>query len=342
MGSKKNQPKGAPDRDTPHAHVEPAGERLRGPVLGIDLGGTNMQVGVVDEKWAVIGSSKRKTKSEIGLDGVVERLVEAGRRACEDAKISPSEIVAIGIGVPGAIDIPRGIVIDAPNLQWFNAPIRDILTKAFGHPVSVDNDVNVAVWGETRHGVAKGRKNSVGVWVGTGIGGGLVLDGKLWYGPTFTAGELGQTIIFPDGGPAKTTLEQHGSRTGIVHNLDLLLRKHPESKLIELRDENDGRIGSSQIAQAFSEGDPAAVEVVDHAARFIGIAAANVVTLLSIDTVILGGGVTEALGEPFLARIRTAFDAVVFPQRLRSCEILMTALKDYAGVIGAASIARGT
>ncbi|HMN94967.1 MAG TPA: ROK family protein [Phycisphaerales bacterium] len=309
-------------------------------VIGIDLGGTNMQAGVVDQAWKVVGDCKRKTKAEVGLDGVVDRLDEAVRRACEEAKVNLADVDAVGIGVPGAIDIPRGVVIDAPNLRWFDVPIREILTKRFGRPVVVDNDVNVAVWGEVRHGAAKGRSNCLGVWAGTGVGGGLVLDGKLWRGPSFTAGEIGQTIIFPDGGPAKTTLEQHASRTGMVHNIELLLRKYPKSRLIELREENNGRIGSKEIAQAYELGDPAATIVVEHAARFIGIAAANVVTLLSIDTVVVGGGATEAIGEPFIALIRRAFDEVVFPQRLRSCEILLTALEDHAGVIGAAALAR--
>lgn len=309
-------------------------------VIGIDLGGTNMQLGVVDASGAIIGRCKRKTRAEIGLEGVIERLVESVQRVCDDAKIAPDDVAAVGIGVPGAIDIPKGIVLEAPNLQWFDVPIRDLLAKAFDKPTVVDNDVNVAVWGEANVGAGRGHRHVFGAWVGTGVGGGLVLDGKIWHGPSFTAGEIGQTIVTPDGNPSKRTLEQHSSRTGIVHTLELLLLKHPQSPLVRQRDENDGRIGSSQIADAFADADPAAVEVVEHAAALLGVAIANVVTLLSIDCVVLGGGVTEAIGAPFIELVRRSFDRDVFPARLRDCAIRMTELGDDAGVLGAALLAR--
>ena len=309
-------------------------------VIGIDLGGTNMQLGVVDASGKIVGRCKRKTRAEIGLEGVIERLTESVQRVCDDAKIALDDVSAVGIGVPGAIDMPKGVVLEAPNLQWFDVPIRDLLAKAFGRPTVVDNDVNVAVWGEANVGAAKGHRNVFGAWVGTGVGGGLVLDGKIWHGPTFTAGEIGQTIVTPDGNPSKRILEHHSSRTGMVHTLELLLLKYPQSRLVRQRDENDGRIGSSQIADAYAEGDPAAVEVVEHGAALLGVAVANVVTLLSIDCVVLGGGVTEAIGEPFVKLVRKAFERDVFPARLRDCRIRMTELCDDAGVIGAALLAR--
>ncbi|MFO0873929.1 MAG: ROK family protein [Phycisphaerales bacterium] len=312
------------------------------PVIGVDLGGTNMQVGVVDAQGRIVGRCKRKTKADLGLDEVVVRLVEAVERACTDAGLARREIASIGVGVPGAIDIPRGVVLEAPNLQWFDVPIRDILAREFDRPVVIDNDVNVAVWGEANVGAGRGRRDLLGVWVGTGVGGGLVLGGRIWHGPGFTAGEIGQTIATPDGNPSKRTLEQHASRTGIVHTLELLLLKFPDSRLHALRDENDGRIGSSQIAAAWSAGDQAAIEVVEHAASLIGVAIANVVTLLSIDAVVVGGGVTEAIGQPFVDRIRRSFDRDVFPARLRRCEIAMTTLGADAGVLGAALLARGS
>lgn len=310
------------------------------PLIGIDLGGTNMQIGVVDDRCKVIGRCKRKTRAELGAKAVIDRVAEGVRRACEDAKCAPTDVAAVGIGVPGAIDMPRGVVLSAPNLQWFDLPVRELFQKALGRPVVVDNDVNVATWGEANLGAGRGHSELAGIWVGTGVGGGFVLGGKLYRGASHTAGEVGQTISTPFGGPAKRTLEQHASRTGMVHNLELLLLQHPKSLLHELRGANEGRIGSKEIAAAYAKEDPAAVEVVEHAALLIGASIANIVTLLSLSAVVVGGGVTEALGDPFLKRIRRSFDRWVFPADLRSCKLVMTELVDDAGVLGAALLAR--
>jgi len=310
------------------------------PVVGIDLGGTNMQIGVVGAEGQVIGRCKRKTKAGLGVDGVIERLVEGVRRACAEAGVGIGELAAVGAGIPGAIDAPRGVVYEAPNLRWFDVPIRDRLREALGVPVAVDNDVNVALLGEARRGAGRGHADLLGVWVGTGVGGALMLGNAIWRGPFFTAGEIGQTIASPNASPSKRTLEQNSSRTGIVHTVELTLLQHPESLLHTLRRENDGAIGSRQLALAFEGRDQAAVEAIEHAAELLGASIANVVTMLSIGAVVLGGGVTEALGQPFLDLIRRHFDRFVFPARLRSAALLMTELRDDAGVIGAALLAR--
>ena len=299
-----------------------------------------MQIGVVDAEGRVVGRCKRKTKAGLGMEAVIERVVEGVRRACADAGMDLSDLAGAGAGVPGAIDAPNGVVYEAPNLQWFDVPVRTRLSQALGVPVAIDNDVNVAVWGESQRGAGVGHRDLLGVWVGTGVGGGLVLDGRVWRGPFFTAGEIGQTIVDPDTGPSKRTLEQNSSRTGMVHSLELVLLQHPESILHTLRRENDGVIGSRQMAMAFEARDAAAMLVVEHAAALLGASIANVVTLLSIGAVVVGGGVTEALGQPFLDLVKSHFDRFVFPARLRSTAFLMTALRDDAGVIGAALLAR--
>lgn len=310
------------------------------PVVGIDLGGTNMQIGVVDADGRVLGRCKRKTKAALGMETVIERLAEGVDRACEDAGVKRGAIGAVGAGIPGAIDMPAGLVYEAPNLRWFDVPVRDLLRAALKVPVVVDNDVNVALLGEARAGAGRGRNDLLGVWVGTGVGGALMLGGTIWRGPGFTAGEIGQTIINPEAGPSKRTLEQNSSRTGMVHTLEMVLLQHPESLLHTLRRENDGVIGSKQLASAFEAGDAAAVETVEHAAMLLGASMANVVTLLSIDAIVVGGGVTEALGDPFLELVRASFRRFVFPSRLQSTAILMTELRDDAGVVGAAILAR--
>lgn len=308
-------------------------------VVGIDLGGTNMQIGVVDRSFAIIGRCKRKTKSVQGRDAVIDRLVEGVRRACEEAGIVVGDLGAVGIGAPGAIDIPHGVVLDAPNLQWKDAPLQQLLEERLGCPVVVDNDVNVAIWGEAKLGAGRGRGDMLGVWCGTGVGGGLVLNGRIWHGAFFTAGEIGQTIITPDGPPGMTTVEHHCSRTGLSHILTGLLRTDRTSMLHSLIESNDGVIGSKILADAVAAGDSLACRVVEHASELLGIAIANWITVLAIDTVILGGGVTEALGQPFVDKVKASFVKHVFPARCRECLIVPSQLMDDAGLLGAALLA---
>ncbi|MBX3355753.1 MAG: ROK family protein [Phycisphaeraceae bacterium] len=322
-------------------------ERARkGPVAGIDLGGTNMNVGIVDDRGKVIGRCKRKTKAVDGKESVIARLVEAIDRATSEAGLSRSQLAAVGVGAPSAIDMARGVMLNAGNLGWKNVPLRDILSKRLARPVVVDNDVNVAAWGEHVHGAGRGRGDMLAVWVGTGIGGGLVLNGKLWRGPLSTAGEIGNSILLPINSPGRRSVEEHCSRTAMVRAMETLLGFYPNSMLHEFIQSKNGRepldraIGSSVIAECYAKGDALVRRVVDGAADLLGVAIANAVTLLSIPTVILGGGVTEALGKTWIARVRDSFEEHVFPQSLRQVNMVASTLEDDAGILGAAMLAR--
>ena len=189
-------------------------------VAGIDLGGTNMSIGIVDPKGRIVGACKRKTKAHEGKDVVLDRIVEGLVRACAEAAIEPAELAAVGIGAPSAIDFDHGVVINAGNLGWKNVPLRDLLQQRLRVPVVVDNDVNVAAWGEATLGAGVGKGDLLAVWVGTGVGGGLVLNGGLWRGPLFTAGEIGQVILQPGGAPGHRTVEEFCSRTAIVRSME--------------------------------------------------------------------------------------------------------------------------
>ncbi len=311
-------------------------------MAGIDLGGTNMLVGVVDEKGRVVGRCKRKTKAGDGRESVLTRLVEAVDRACVEAKLERKDLAAVGIGAPSAIDVDRGVVLNAGNLGWKNVPLRDLLGKRTGLPVVVDNDVNVAALGEARLGAGRQRPDMLAVWVGTGIGGGLVLNGQLWRGPLFTAGEIGQTILFPNCSPGHQTVEEHCSRTAMVRSMETLLGFYPNSMLREflMQEGREGPIGSGVIRECYDKGDPLVRRVVDAAGDLLGLAIANWVTLLSLRTVVLGGGVSEAMGKVWLGRIRESFERHVFPASLRRCDIVLGTLGDDAGILGAAMLAR--
>ncbi len=318
-------------------------QQRKGLVAGIDLGGTNIAVGIIDAKGKMIGAEKRKTKASLGRDAVIGRIVETIERACECGNCAIGDLTALGIGVPGAIDFDEGIVINAGNLGWKDVPIRELLTKRLKIPVIVDNDANVAAWGEATLGAARGWKDILAVWVGTGIGGGLILGGDIWRGPMDTAGEIGHMLLFPRGGIGRRTLEDHCSRVAMVRAMETIAGFHPESSLREaLAQRADGElIGSATIAKAYEDGDDLCRKVVDDAADLLGIAIANMVTLLSVRAVVVGGGVAEALPARYLDRVRESFESHVFPATLKKCRIVRSELAGDAGILGAAMLARG-
>ncbi|MFO0827282.1 MAG: ROK family protein [Phycisphaerales bacterium] len=318
-------------------------------VVGIDLGGSNMSIGVVDENGRVLGRAKRKTKATLGLDAVLSRIVEGVLRACADANVTLGDVRLVGIGAPSGIDVPNGVVIRSGNLGWEDVPLRELLEQGVGRQVVVDNDVNVAAWGEYSIGAARGRRHALCVWVGTGVGGALILNGELFHGTYWTAGEVGQTIVAPNGPPGASTLEQQCSKIGLWTAVRRLLPFHPNSVLHALLREavaEDGGgdpmspLGSSVLAKAYQQDDELATKVIDYSADVLGVAIANWITVLAIDTVVLGGGVTEALGKPYVQRIRKSFERHVFPDVCRKCSLVTGQLGDDAGVIGAAMLAR--
>ncbi len=309
-------------------------------VVGVDLGGTNMQAIVVDPTNKIVGRKHARTEPERGADDVIDRLVETVNDACREAGTSLTEIGAVGIAAAGAIDIPKGVILVAPNLHWENLPLLDRLREKIGRPVVLENDVNGAVWGEHHLGAGAGHGDVLGVWVGTGIGGGLILDGHIHHGAFFTAGEIGHTILTPNGEPGNRTVEDHCGRNGVIRALHEQLDSHPESRLHAAANGESRAIDMVTLAEAYAAGDVLTQQVVHRAAELLGIAIANWVTVLALDTVIVGGGMTEALGEPYLQQIRRSFEATVFPVRSRACRLVPTQLKGDAGPLGAALLAR--
>jgi glucokinase len=231
-------------------------------------------------------------------------------------------------------------VLDAPNLRWHNVAAATMLAKKVNLPVTLDNDVNVGTWGAYSLGAGKGSKSLFGIFVGTGIGGGFVIDGNLMHGVYGTAGEVGHVVIDAYAPHGLRTLEQLASRTAIVNRLVQMISANHASELPTLAGKRWPRLRSKVLARAYEGKDPLTVQVVNDAARAVGIAIANVVTLLSIDCVVVGGGVTEALGDRWMKEIQTVVNATVFPEVCRKCKVVASTLGDDAGLIGAALLAR--
>jgi glucokinase len=310
------------------------------PVIGVDVGGTNMQFGVVDGACGLMGRAQGKTEADRGLEHVLDNIVRGAEAACMEAGVTLDDIAAVGLVAPGAMDLERGVVLSALNLQWFNVPLRNLLVERFRRPVVFENDVNGAVWGEYHLGAGDGQGDALGVWIGTGVGGGLILDGKIHHGDFFTAGEFGYHVARPHGEPGRRTIEEHCSRTGIRAIVSDSLRAYPDSIIHRLTGGDVNRLGTTEIKTAFEAGDELMVRTIDHVAHLLGTAIASIVTLLAVRTVFLGGGITEELGDPFVSKIRRSFELDVYPARCKECRIMPTKLAADAGLLGAALLAR--
>lgn len=312
------------------------------PYVGIDLGGTNMQIGVVTSEMKIVGQAKRKTKAEEGTEAIIGRIVSAIEEACAAAKMLPTELGGIGIGAPGAVDPAKGVVLEAVNLRWDNLPLAEILTKRLKLRTYLDNDVNVAVYGENKLGAGRDARDVLGVWMGTGIGGGLILNGSLYYGHFLTAGEIGHTTLFPGQARGQRSLEHNCSRMSVVDRLVRLIRANNKSKLTAEIGGDFSKIKSKLLAKYYRAGereDALVIEVIDHAAHDLAVMVANFVTVLSLPRVILGGGLVEALGRPFVERVERDVREYTFPDVCKRVEVVASKLEDSAGVYGAAILA---
>ena len=308
------------------------------PYIGIDLGGTNIGAGVINTDGSVLSRDKMKTKAELGKEVVVDRIIKVAEKVCRAAGITLDDAAGIGIGAPGAINIRKGIVIEAPNLRWSNVQLGNEITAKTKLNVILDNDVNVGTWGEFRVGGGKSTHNMLGIFIGTGIGGGLILHQDLYYGHHMTAGEIGHTLVKADGSLGRRTLENLASRTSIAGVLKKLILANHKSIITEITEGDLDRIKSKVIAEAFQKGDKLTTVVLEDAAKYVGIAIANTVTMLSLPDVVIGGGLTEALGKPWVKMIRDQYAKYVFPHE-HKCNIVASELGDDAGVIGAALLA---
>lgn len=311
--------------------------------LGIDLGGTNIQAAIYQPgkkgQGEIVVRDGTKTQAAEGAKHVIDRIVKLCDKLIDKAELKRGDIAGLGIGAPGAIDIDKGVVLRAPNLDWDDYPLAKVLGKEFPFPIVVDNDVNVGAWGEYSAGAGKDHGDQMAIFVGTGIGAGLVLNGKLYHGPRFTAGEIGHTTIEGSGVLGRRTVEDMASRTNMVRRLTALIQSNRPSIVPDLVDGDLTQIRSKILAQAQKEGDALTLEVIADAARYVGMTIANAVTLLSLDCVVVGGGATEALGKPWMKQVNQAFMDHVFPHELRDVPVVASTLEDNAGPIGAALLA---
>lgn len=315
-------------------------------IVGVDLGGTKILAGIFTPQLRLLQTVKLSTKASRGFESVVERVARCVRDAVDEADLSLKQVRGVGIGAPGAINPDSGEVVFAPNLQWKNAPLQKALEKHLGVPVVVENDCNACTIGI--HEVElKGRSRSLlGIFLGTGIGGGLILDGQLYSGFNRTAGEVGHMVI-QVGGPKcgcgnSGCFEALASRTSIFRELARRVKEGEKTLLTELLKDGESitDLKSGDLRKALRKGDKLTARVLQDAARYTGIAVANLVNILSPQTVVLGGGVMDALEDDLLPIIIETARDYAMPGTLKDVEILASKLGDEAGITGAAVLVR--
>ena len=307
--------------------------------IGIDLGGTKILAGVVDtETGQVIESSKKRTKKESGSDIIVQRIIEAAQKAIQKAKIPVSQISSIGIGAAGQVDREKGILISAPNLECYDVDLKSIIENHFKIPVYIGNDVEVATIGEMKFGSGVNYNNFVCVFVGTGIGSGIVQDGKIYRGATGTAGEIGHMIVASDGRLCPCgghgCLEAYASRTAIEKKILASLKKGRKSVISELIKEG-GMIRSKHIKQAIEENDEIVINCIKESAEYLSSGLASIINFYNPQLIILGGGLIEAVDFFYEATVKKAIEKAL-PTPAANIKIAKTTLKDYSGIVGAA------
>jgi glucokinase len=311
---------------------------------GIDLGGTKIQAVVVDGKWNVVGQSRRPTPTEGDPKGVAEEMSDALREAALDAGVRPSELTSAGVGSPGDVNEVTGAVSQARNLPGWDGTFKlgEWLSKSLGTPVSVGNDVGVATQAEAKLGAGRHYKSLIGVFWGTGVGGGIVLNGEQWLGRG-AAGEIGHMVIKKNG--ALCTCGRRGCMEAYAGRAAMEIKARKEHakgvktdlfKIMKKRGRD--RLTSGIWDRALKANDPLAEKLIDRAVEALGAGIASAVNLLDVEAVIIGGGLGVRFGEPYVKRIRKAMAPHLFTDD-HPPALHVAALGDFGGGIGAALLA---
>jgi glucokinase len=313
------------------------------PVIGIDLGGTKILVGVVGRGNRILSRAKRTTPAREGGPAIVAAMTDGIREALETAGLTRDEIATVGIGSPGPLDTEAGTILWSANLDVKSYPIGPELSAALGRPVLVQNDVRVGGYAEFRLGAGRGYRDLIVAFVGTGIGGCVIRGGAIVTGSTGNAGELGHMIV-KAGGPrcgcgARGCMESLASKTAIARRVEKAVRKGLPTVLAE-KIARKGRLKSGDLAEAVAANDLVALNEVQRAAHFLGLGLGGLVNVFGPEIVIVGGGVAGALGDSYVDLVRTAARSQILSDPHETIRIVPAALGDDAGILGAALLAR--
>lgn len=311
--------------------------------LGFDLGGTKMLVGLVGPNNEVLAKAKRKSQTQAGPEAVYADIVGVVREVLDQKGIAPGEIGAMGMAVPGIINRKLGTIVRAPNMGFFDFPLVDRLTAEFGFPVVLENDVNAGVWGEFVAGAAQGYRHVLGVFPGTGIGGGLILNGDLYLGAGGNAGEIGHMIMQLEGPLCgcgnRGCIEALASRTAMGKEAVGLIANGTLTGTWADNGADLKAISSKFFSQGIKENNQAIIDIVNRAAGLMGTHLGGVLNLLNPELVLIGGGLVEKLGDSYLGPLENAMRASAWDFVAADATVKAAVLGDQAGILGAAALA---
>ena len=307
---------------------------LNNHVLAADVGGTNTRMAVVTDAGEILTLLKKSTRCKEGREEMMKFLVSFARETIEESQLPTEKICGMGIGFPGPLNAESGTIFNPPNLTgWDNVPLKDILEEELKMPVSVENDANCAALGEWWKGAGTGTSSMVCITLGTGVGGGIILDGRVWHGTSCIAGEIGHTTVIRNG--IKCTcgnegcLEAYASSRGIIERVNIALSEKSDKDKFQPIEK------LKQLDQLVMQGNEIILNVIKETGVIVGIAVANLANLLNPEMVVLFGGVTN-LGENLITPLREEVKKRAFKKATESLRIEVAKLGDNSGILGAA------
>lgn len=310
--------------------------------VGIDLGGTNIAVGVVDENYRIISQVSTPTKLPRRAEEIIADMAGAAREAIQRAELNVKDITSLGIGVPGTANKETGIIEYANNLGFYNEPLIPMIKEYFDLPVYFDNDANVAAYGEFLAGCGRGRHSMVMVTLGTGIGGGIILNDKIYSGSNYAAGELGHFTIKYDGKECncgrKGCFETYASATALVEMTKEAMMLHKDSCMWKLCDGDIEKVEGKTLFDAVKCNDNTAEEVLREYIIYLSAGITDIINIFQPEILCIGGGISKA-GELFLEPLRKMVNQYVYTRNsVHQTEIVIASLNNDAGIIGAAML----
>jgi len=310
--------------------------------IGVDLGGTNISVGVVDDNWNIIGRGQRPTKAPRAADELFDDLAAAVREAVSNAGLTMADIESVGIGIPGSVKKDAGVISYATNLDFHRVPARAMLMDRLRCPVFLDNDANCAALGEALAGCGKGVDSFIAVTLGTGVGSGIVIDGKIVNGVNDAAGECGHMVIAIDGAPCncgrRGCWEAYASATALIAQTKAAMLLHPESKCWELAGGDIEAVNGRVAFDAWRAGDAVGTQLVETYMHYLAAGLVNLINALQPSMICVGGGIGHEK-ENLLAPLRELIKAERYTRYAeKQTELVSATLGNDAGIVGAAAL----
>ncbi len=309
--------------------------------IGIDVGGTGIKVGALDKGMEIVASSSIPTAKDLPFAVQVEQIVDCVLKTVSGAGLSPDDIESIGVGIPGIASAATGEIIKCTNMGWNHVPFREEFRLRLDKPVLIENDANVAALAESVAGISRNTSSSVFITLGTGIGSGIILNGKIWSGFHGIGGELGHVIMKLDGEPCTCgnhgCLERYCSATALIRMGREETSKRPDSMMLTMADSDPMNITAKIVIDAARAGDPAASDVFRRYCEYLAQAIGSVINFLDPEIIVLGGGVSKA-GSFLLDPIRALYSQYVIFRDQPMAEVDLAVLGADAGIIGAAML----